>query len=35
MDPKVGSKGLGQAGSVPIPEELWKKHALVSLECRQ
>ena len=32
LDPEVGAKGLGQAGSVPIPDDLWRKHAPVSLE---
>ena len=33
LDPEVGAKGLGHAGAVPSPDDMWRKHAPVTLEC--
>ena len=32
LDPKIGAKGLGMSGSVPIPPGIWQKHAPLSLD---
>ena len=31
LDPSVGAKGLGTAGEVPVPPDIWKKYALAGL----
>ena len=32
LDPTVGEKGLGLAGCVPVPRDIWDKHAPISLD---
>ena len=32
LDPTAGEKGLGMAGCVPVPRDIWDKHAPVSLD---